>query len=308
MKRVLGLFIVAICSLFIGINAKALTMDGIISKLENRSYDENSLIDSVVFSSTDSTLNFSVISEHGEFESTFNYNENEIYYTLDYDIVDENSFYHNFIDSYIALEILDVVLELNNMSTSNIDYESMTYEANGFEVVPEEIYSDENTQVTGMQSFRLNINNLNILYYEGIPTIEVGTVDENGIRLNFVADTTNTTCELYRLDEGDNIFYWIATTNCNGTYLDEDVEENKTYTYHLVNEPAVSDNVSAIYNIESGVNTDITTDTETTTETTDGLENPNTGDFMPIAILLGMLGASIILIVNLNKKNKFKKI
>ena len=194
------------------------------------------------------------------------------------------------------------------MSTSNIDYESMTYEANGFEVVPEEIYSDENTQVTGMQSFRLNINNLNILYYEGIPTIEVGTVDENGIRLNFVADTTNTTCELYRLDEGDNIFYWIATTNCNGTYLDEDVEENKTYTYHLVNEPAVSDNVSAIYNIESGVNTDITTDTETTTETTDGLENPNTGDFMPIAILLGMLGASIILIVNLNKKNKFKKI
>ena len=72
---------------------------------------------------------------------------------------------------------------------------------------------------------------------------------------------------------------------------------------------ANSGTVSTVYNLaDYGLSSDVTVDTDVTTETTDELENPSTGDFMPIAILLGMLGASIILIVNLNKKNKINKI
>lgn len=314
MKRVLGLFIVAICSLFIGINAKALTMDEVINEIEKGEYVYQDYVGSIDFTYDQDTLTFTMISDSLTFETNFTYDENTIFYNLDYEVSSEESILQTFMDTIMAYEIINDVFSLSGISgeINELDLDNMTYEENGIEIISDVLYEGENGRIQGMESFRININDLNPIFLESPLKIEIVNVSGDGIQLDFETTGTESSCTLYRAQDGSEIAIGIAEVDCNGTYLDNTIEESGTYSYYITYSSDFftnSETVSTVYNLaDYGLSSDVTVDTEVTTETTDGLENPNTGDFMPIAILLGMLGASIILIVNLNKKNKFKKI
>lgn len=317
MKRVLGLFVIVIYSLFIGINVKALTMDEVISEIEKGNFRYPELLGLIDFAYNQDTLTFTLINDSVTYETKFTYDVDSISYNLDYDVSvdDEVSLSQNAMDSLMILEIINIIFNLNGIDkdVNDLDVENMTYKENGIEIITKAFYEDDDGYLEGVDSFKININNVNPLFVESPLKIEIVNVGKDGVMLKFESSSSDSeTCTLYRAEDGSEIAIAISDVNCNGTYLDNTINESGIYSYYITYSSDFfvnSESVSTVYNLEDYESSEgASIDSDTTTGATDKLENPNTGAFMPIAILLGMLGASIILIINLKKKNKFNKI
>ena len=169
--------------------------------------------------------------------------------------------------------------------------------------------------------YRIDVDKTKLVINESPLLLSVSYVTSNSVTLSFDSgESGDDICKLYR--STDKISYgYLVDIPCDGTYTDNNLSPNTTYYYKFDKGEIDSDvvSVTTLDYVESGDdninedvddenNTDSEINVDTETDIDDEIENPSTGVFIPIILLLVLLGLGLLLFYYTKKKNIFNKI
>lgn len=334
MKKLIFLLVI-MGAFFGGINAKATTVDELVTELEKENFLYMNLFGDIQDFSIDSdedslTVNFKIASSDELVPHTIslNYEGNVISYERPYSVNDYNSAFMANLDTFFLVETLSTIAKIQGYTLediNNIDFEyPYTFADNGLEMVVDNYsVSSGGVNMSGevIKSYRIDVDKTKLVINESPLLLSVSYVTSNSVTLSFDSrDSGDDICKLYR--STDKISYgYLADVPCDGTYTDSNLSPNTTYYYKFDKGEIDSDvvSVTTLDYVESGddnINEDVddenNTDSEINVDTEadidDEIENPSTGVFIPIILLLVLLGLGLLLFYYTKKKNIFNKI